>query len=163
MKNKNKSPCYILSDTHWNNYRTKFWPILWHQWLPTSSFHYENTWEDYDDRKRGKKTYIKKNLCLFIFMPKQSIISTEGQIFEILLVLVSSYSYSLFYFFSLRFLIAVQWIWHFTLCWRRLGRFLPAPTVWLRSYTEVTEWVEKRKQRGFGYVKKKLHLQKRFS
>lgn len=100
-----------------------------------------------------KTTHIhKKILCLFIFIPSQSIIFIEGQIVEIPLVLVLV-PVTVYLIFP-QLLIGVQWIWHFTLCWRRLGSFLQAPKVWFEIVYGSGRSGLKRKQRG-------LHLERK--
>lgn len=114
---------------------------------------YRSTWVEYDDRKQLKNKNKNKKIthtyffylfthfifsinCVYLFIPTQSIIFTEGQIFGILPCFSSSSSYTNLFYFS--FNLRPVCIWHFTLCWRRLGVFLEAPTIWrFGSYTEV--------------------------
>lgn len=159
-----------VTHTHTNNYEAKFWPFRWHR--RQSNTMEEEIWSilcsmsntDLLRQKHvgrvmmtgsvEKTTHIhKKILCLFIFIPSQSIIFIEGQIFEIPLVLVLV-PVTVYLIFP-QLLIGVQWIWHFTLCWRRLGSFLQAPKVWFWDrIRKWQEWVEG-KTAWFAFGKKK--------
>lgn len=144
-----------VTHTHTNNYEAKFWPFRWHRRQSnTDLLRQKHVGRVMMTGSVEKTTHIhKKILCLFIFIPSQSIIFIEGQIFEIphVLVLVPVTVYLIFP----QLLIGVQWIWHFTLCWRRLGSFLQAPKVWFWDrIRKWQEWVEG-KTAWFAFGKKK--------